>query len=173
MRMSPRRTFIENDELKNLRLADLAARAHVDRGQVQRFEMQPIRDHQLDVAPSRAAAIIRRHSSTVTAIGFSQSTCTPGSRRANRVLGVHRVRQRDVDRIHHLQTFIVLVVGEGMLQPISLGDLTPLGSVAAHDGEQFRVPPCMRETWQYGDLCDVAKAHDCVPNAFFRHGILL
>jgi len=88
---------------------------------------------------------------------------------SNGVFGMHRVGECDIHRINLRQAFIELVVGEGVLQAIPLGEFTPLGSVAADDGDQFRVAPCMRETWQYGDLCDVAKAYDCVTNAFSRH----
>ena len=74
------------------------------------LEMQAIGDHQPDVVLA-PAAIMRSHSSVVTAIGFSQSTWTPASA-ARTCTRVHRVRQRDVDGVDDLEAVVERLVGE-------------------------------------------------------------
>jgi hypothetical protein len=130
--------------------------------------MQPVRHHQLHASPTTG----RNHLAALPR-GYGHRFFTEyvyarfgGS---NGVFGVHRVWERDIHRINLRQAFIELVVRESMMQAIPLGEFMPLGSVAADDGDQLRVAPCIRESWQYGDLCDVAKAHDRVTNAFSRH----
>jgi len=59
----------------------------------------------------------------------------PGLCRADRVLGVHRVRQRDVDRVDYAQAVVELVVVEGVLDAIPPRELTALRTVAADDAD--------------------------------------
>ena len=132
VRMSPRRTVIENDELKNFRLTNPAATRQLDRVEIDRLEVQPIRDHQLDVVrPARGdhlPAFLDRDRHRL----FAQHVdAGPGG--ANRVLGVHRIGQRDVDGIDAAQALVEFVVVERVIEPIPLRDLAPLGSIAADD----------------------------------------
>jgi hypothetical protein len=51
-----------------------------------------------------------------------------------------------------------LVVGEGVLEPVALGEFPPFRSIVAHDGDELRVPSSMRERREDGDLGNVAEA---------------
>jgi hypothetical protein len=87
---------------------------------------------------------------------------------ANRVLGVHRIRQRDVDGNHRLQTFVEFVVVEGAIEPVALRELPTLGAVPAHDGGQPGVSARMCERRKHGDLRDMAQTDDGVADRTFR-----
>ena len=75
----PRRTVMENDELKNLGVADASATHELDGLQVDLLEVQPIRDHQLHAMLVGRPRSSRSQSLAVTAIGFSHSTWTPAA----------------------------------------------------------------------------------------------
>ena len=91
----------------------------------------------------------------------------PGLRGPNGVLGVHRVRQRDVHGVDQSEAFLELVVGEGVIEPVALRDLAPLRAIAAHHRNQLRVPPRMRKSRQHRYLCDVSQSDDGVANFSF------
>ena len=63
VRMSPRLTVIENDELKYFELAEPPAARQIDGREVDRLEVQPVGDHQLHAVPCgrrRSSGGIRR-----------------------------------------------------------------------------------------------------------------
>jgi hypothetical protein len=85
--------------------------------------------------------------------------------RSHSVFGVHRVWQRDVHRVDLAQAVIELLVGEGVLESIALGERPPFRSIVAHDGNQLRVSSSMSECREDGDLRDMAKANNRVSYA--------
>jgi len=50
---------------------------------------------------------------------------------------MHRVRQGDVDRIDGGETVVDTVVCECPIEPVALGDLTPLRTIVTHHGDQL------------------------------------
>ena len=74
------------------------------------LEVQAVGHHQLDAALRAPRRPCARTRSSVTAIGFSHSTCMPARAARIGVLGVQVVRQRDVDRVDlaALQQLVVL-----------------------------------------------------------------
>jgi hypothetical protein len=74
---------------------------------------------------------------------------------ADRVLGVLRVGQGDVDGVDLLEAGVVVVVAE-VGHAVAAGDLAPLGPVAADDGGELRVPG-VGESREHGHLGDVAE----------------
>jgi hypothetical protein len=129
--------------------------------------VQPVGDHQLDLCLSAGGnhppALVDRHGHRL----FAQHM-DAGARRANRVLGVHRVRQGEVDGVNRPQAFVELVVVERVLEPIALRDVPPLRTVAADDSRQPRVSSRMRECGKHGNLGDVAQPDDGVADGSFR-----
>ena len=61
----------------------------------------------------------------------------PGTRRTDRVLGVHGVRQGNVDGVHDIEARVEFVVGECMIQTIAFGDLSEFRAIAADDGDKL------------------------------------
>ena len=55
---------------------------------------------------------------------------------ADGVLAVHVIGQRDIDGIHLPQALVVLVVAEGVVEPVAPGNLATLGPVAAHHSHE-------------------------------------
>ena len=109
VRMSLGRTRHRERRVEELRRADAAAAHEIDHLQVDLLEVQPIRDHQLDpllaARVDHALAFIDRHRHR-----FLTQHVDAGPRRPNRVLGVHRVGQRDIDRVHLFEAGLVVVV---------------------------------------------------------------
>jgi hypothetical protein len=54
----------------------------------------------------------------------------PGRGGANGVLGMHRVRQRDLDGIDRSQTLFAFVVAERLIEPIPFCNFTTFGAIA-------------------------------------------
>jgi hypothetical protein len=52
---------------------------------------------------------------------------------------VHRVRERDVDRIDLAEAIVELFVRERLLETISLRHFAPLGPIVADNCDQFRI----------------------------------
>ena len=121
------------------RLADLAGPQVLDRGEVRRVEVQPVRDHQLHpgvgargdhLAGTRPAS---RPSASRTGRG-------PWPCRRHRVLAVHRVRQHDVHGVDRaaLQQVAVLLVPVGG-HAVLFADRLVLDRVARDDRGEFGV----------------------------------
>ena len=83
----------------------------------------------------------------------------------DRVFGVHGVRQGNVDGIDDAEALVELLVGEGMVNPISAADLTALGPVPADDRHQPGVAARVSERRNHRHLSDVSKAHDAVSDS--------
>ena len=97
-----------------------------------------------------------------------------GARGPDGVLGVQRVRQRDIDRVDAFEAGIVLVVAVGAFDAILLPDLAALGPIVADQRDQTRVALGVPKGRKNGNLCDVAEADDSVADrsAAFRHAAL-
>jgi len=82
---------------------------------------------------------MRRHSSAITAIGRSQTTCAP-ARGLDRVVAVQGVRQREIDGLHvvalqRLAELVVVIARRAML----LGERLGARAVGRNDRGQ----PCL------------------------------
>jgi hypothetical protein len=84
-----------------------------------------------------------------------------GARRANRVLGVHRIGQRDVHRINLFEAGVVLIVGVRPVDAVLLPDHLALTRVTADESRQTRIS-CVRERRKNGDLRDMAETDHAV-----------
>ena len=109
---------MEKDELKYLRHADAPAAHQVYGAQVHLLEVQAVGDHQLH-AGSRAGvdhllAFLHgdRH-------GLLAQDVDARARRADGVLGVLGVGQRDVHGVHVLEARVVVLVPVGVLEVVA------------------------------------------------------
>ena len=161
VRMSPRRTVIENDDVKNFNSPSSPRRASSMAEIFSVFEMQTIRDHELDAArPARGdhlLALLDGDGHRFFAQDVDARLCRPDG-----VFRVHRVRQRDIHRVDFVQTVFELFVGEGVIEAVAPGDLSPLGPIIADDGHQLRVASRMCERRQHRHLRDVSEPDDAV-----------
>jgi hypothetical protein len=128
--MSPRLTVIEKEDVKNFRSPSRPLRARSMHGQVQRLEVQPIRHHQLDpclaARRNHPAAFIDGHRHRLLA-----QHVDAGTRRTNRVFGMHGVRQGDVDGVDDAQALVELLVRECVVQSVSPSQFAAFRAVAA------------------------------------------
>jgi hypothetical protein len=63
---------------------------------------------------------------------FAQNMdASPG--RSDRVVGVHGVRESNVDGVDHTETLVELLVGEGVFNPVPPGDFSAFDTVPADD----------------------------------------
>ena len=164
MRISPGLTVIENDELKNFGSPIRPRRTRSDHAQVDLLEVQPIRNHQADAM----AAAGRDHPSALLDGDRHRLLAEhvhAGACGADRVLGVHRVRQRDVDGVHLLEAGIVVVVSERVFDAVRAGQLLQLGAVVADERREPRVAPRVREGRQHRHLRDMAEANHRIADA--------
>ena len=74
-----------------------AARDQFARAQDRRIERMAVPDDQMHARRRAAAAIIAAQSSSVSAIGFSTSTCLPCRAASDGMLRVKLMRRRDID----------------------------------------------------------------------------
>ena len=81
---------------------------------------------------------------------------------SDRVLRVHGVWEGNVDGIDDAETLVELLVGKGLLNPISASHLTAFGPVPADDRHEFGVAARVRECRNDRDLGNVSKAYDAV-----------
>ena len=79
-----------------------------------------------------------------------------GARRSNGVLGVHRVRQGDVDSIDGSEAFVKILVAEGLVKPIACDDFPTLRAVAADNCSQAGASSHVGERRKDCDLRDVS-----------------
>ena len=105
--------------VEELGLADAPASDQIDRLQVDLLEVQPIRNHQLD------AILAAGVDHPLAFVGGDRHRLlaehvNAGFGGTNRVLGVHRIRQRDVDGIHLFEARVVVVVGKRAADAILL-----------------------------------------------------
>ncbi len=113
--------------VEELRLANPALADEVDRTQVDLLEVQSVGNHELD------AVVLAGGDHALTFVdgdghGLLAQHVHAGAGGADRVLGVHRVRQRDVDRVDALETLVELIVGVGAVELVAPGNLAALGS---------------------------------------------
>ena len=159
--MSPGRTRIENVELNSFGSADRAVAHELDRLEIDVLEMEAVGDHEADVMLARrcqhAFALFDRHRHRFLAEHVDTRF---GS--ADRELGVHGVRERDVDGVDFVQAILELFIVEGQRHVVALLQGCELFVVIADERRQHRVLSRVGERGQDGDLRDMSKANDCV-----------
>ncbi len=124
--------------------------------------MEPVGHHQLD------AIRLAGGDHFLTFVGgdghrLLAQDVNAGARSSNRVLSVHRVRQRDIHCVDLLETLLVLLVRVAW-NPILPRQEPLLRGVVTDQRGEHRVAPGMPERRQDGHLSDVSHADDCVPN---------
>ena len=125
--------------------------------------MEPVRDHQLDLRFATRGDHLSTFLNRDRHRFFAQNMDTgPGC--SDRVVGVHGVRESNVDGVDDTETLVELLVGEGVVNPIPPGHLSAFGTVPADDRHQLGVAACVRECRNHRDLRDVPEAHDAVSN---------
>jgi hypothetical protein len=76
---------------------------------------------------------------------------------------MHRVRERDVNRIYLAEAIVELFVRERLLETISLRHFAPLGPIVADNRDQFRITR-VSEGRENRYLSDMPEANDGVPD---------
>ena len=114
----------------------------------------------------RVTSIMLAQSAEVTAIGFSQSTCRPARAARSVYCAVHRIGQRDVDRVDlaALEELVGIVVAADAVNAVTAGELPELFRVIGDQSRQCAVRLRLREGGKDGDLRDVSEADDGVSN---------
>ena len=160
--MSFRRTVIENDELKNFGSPIRPRRTRSTASRL--ISSKCSRYAIISLTPfSRQASIIRSALVGRDRHRLLAQHVHAGPGRADRVLGVHGVRQRDVDRVDLLEARVVLVVASRRRRCGTCFDSAfELAAVVADQRADARIAPGVGERRQHRHLRDVAQSDDGV-----------
>ena len=137
----PRRHLEAEDRLEQKRCADAAPSQMVQHGQRSRLVVQPIGRHQEDARLSRGLDH-RRTFRLGRGQRFLDQDMLARARRPDRIVGMHGVRQRDVDCIDRAvgQQSVIGLIGHHPGHAMKVCKLAALGKVARDNGRDHRIP---------------------------------